>query len=518
MSDQPRSRQEIYQNIRKNSKAEFIYEDMIKLGFWGDGEEEPSLPEAFMKRRMELQKELRELVAKEHQLSDPEKLIKDYRKKRMAESRQKQQENREKRAQERLHRAQKWQERKSKEILYIGAHSNGALSQNESKTGGLTQKFNLPTFKNGLDLANAIGISLGELRFLSYHRAVSRISHYQRFWMPKKSGGKRLISAPMPRLKLVQNWILENILNKVGIHEAAHGFVKGRSLITNAKPHVGQDIVYNIDLKDFFPSIKYKRVKGVFANLGYSQKMATILASLCTEPFTQEVELDGVTYFVAQGESFLPQGAPTSPAITNILCYKMDKRIAGMAKGWGFNYTRYADDMTFSLSSQNEDWEEELLNPYKMLNKGIHLIIEEEGFTIHPDKSRVMRKGARQEVTGIVVNDELGVNRKKLRQFRALLHQIKQTGMQGKKWGEGADLASSIWGYANFVYMVKPEKGAKLLQEVKDIISKNGGQKKNPLQQKIKKLKKEQAKPKPNTPPPPKEDKKDDDKPGWKLW
>src|SRR5690606_31416208 len=118
----------------------------------------------------------------------------------------------------------------------------------------------------------------------------------------KKTGGLRTISAPMPRLKRAQYWILSNILEPINLHGDAHGFVKQRSIVTNAQAHVGKDVVINIDLQDFFPTVSYPRVKGFFHQLGYSEHVATILALLCTEAETQEVELDGHTWFVSNGE------------------------------------------------------------------------------------------------------------------------------------------------------------------------------------------------------------------------
>jgi RNA-directed DNA polymerase len=258
----------------------------------------------------------------------------------------------------------------------------------------------------------------------------------------------------MPALKAVQTWILDNVLYKIENSSAAHGFVRSRSIVTNASPHVGQDIVINIDLKNFFPSIEYKRVKGLFCKLGYSGQLSTILGLLCTEPEIDEVVLDNRKYYVAKTNRQLPQGAPSSPAITNLICYKLDKRFEGLAAKYGYNYTRYADDMTFSAKETAADKAGQLLRFIKQ-------VVKEEGFTIHPDKLKVMRKGDKREVTGIVVNEKLSIDRNTLRRFRALLHNISQTGLANKQWGKG-NIISSIAGYANYVAMVKPALGLKL--------------------------------------------------------
>ena len=143
--------------------------------------------------------------------------------------------------------------------------------------------------------------------------------HYHRYEIAKKTGGVRCISAPKPALAAAQRWVLDQILRRLEPEPQAHGFVPGRSIVTNAAPHAGKAVVCNLDLKDFFPSITFRRVKGLFRKLGYGEHVATLLALLCTEPPRVPVELDGKTYHVALGARVLPQGACTSPAITNAL-------------------------------------------------------------------------------------------------------------------------------------------------------------------------------------------------------
>jgi RNA-directed DNA polymerase len=334
----------------------------------------------------------------------------------------------------------------------------------------------LPVFTTPEELATAIGISIGDLKFLSYHRKVATTSHYIRFSLPKKSGGKRTISAPMPRLKAVQYWILENILKKIPVHTVANGFVTERSILTNAANHIAKDVVVNIDLKDFFPTIHYKRVKGLFTKLGYSEKIATILSLICTEPDREEAVLDGKKYFITTGHRKLPQGAPTSPAITNIICYKLDCRFKGMADKLQFSYSRYADDLSFSANGN-----EQVKNVQKLLWR-TKRIITDEGFTIHPDKVKVMHKGSRQEVTGIIVNKQPGIDRKMLRRFRAVIQQISKYGLENKKW-KGGNIAAEMIGYANFVVQVKPAQGQKMKAQLQEIFSRPDIQQQLPKQE-----------------------------------
>lgn len=461
MADNRLTRQQIYDRIRQSSKDEFILEDMKRLGFWGKNEASPSVPELLIKRETALNKELNNLLEEKRKHQNKEAVLKELRMKRMAEAKLKREETKKKREQQRYEKSEAWRRKKETEIFFLGEEVSGGLNDAVSNLDEL-QKKALPVFENETQLANAIGISLKELSFLSYSRKVSTVSHYQKFLLPKKSGGKRLISAPMPRLKKLQHWVLQNILYKIQVHGQANGFVPGKSIVTNATPHVGKGTVVNTDVKDFFPSISLKRVKGLFAKLGYSNKVATILALICTESATDEVMLDGKKYFVQKGDRVLPQGAPTSPAITNILCFRLDKRISGVAKKFNCDYTRYADDITLSGTLHNNDATKVVWH--------IKKILSEEGFTIHPEKIRVMQKSQRQEVTGIVVNQQPTISREKLRQFRALLHQFKKSGTDKLPWGAGT-LSNSIMGYASFIKMVNPAKAEKFLQEINSIKS-----------------------------------------------
>ncbi len=456
------TRQQIYDRIRQSSKDEYILEEMIRLGFWPAEKDRPSLPEQLIRKEGELSRELNELLKKQRQFENREKMLREMRKKRLEESRKKQAETKERRKREREEKARQWKEKQSKDISYLGEGVSGGLQDKESSRERL-EKHHLPYFAGVEALAQAMNVSVGELRFLSFQRKVSKISHYKRFYMLKKLGGMRLISAPMPRLKNAQRWLLDNILQQVPLHPAVHGFRQEHSIVSNAEPHLGQDIVINMDLKDFFPSVNYRRVKGVFRSLGYSEQLATIFALLCTEPEVDEVVLDGETYYVAKSERHLPQGAPTSPAMTNIICRRLDCRLQGMADTLNFTYSRYADDLTFSASDNAARNMTKLLWQTKK-------IVADEGFILHPEKLRIMRKGSRKEVTGIVVNEKLNINRKALHNFRALLFQIEKDGIEGKYWKGSDAFLSSIKGYANYVAMVNPEKGQPLVDRVNKLL------------------------------------------------
>lgn len=466
MNAQPGSltRQQLYERIRASSREEVILEEMIRLGFWPGGEDRPNLPEDLIRRRAEISRELSALVAKDARLGDPEAAIKLMHKRRKKAAMERRKETKKRHAQTRYDRALAWDERRKSELLYLGEDVSGGLN---AETAPATPKPGLPAIESPNALAEAIGVPLAELRFLAFDRRLARVSHYQRFTVPKKTGGLRLISAPMPRLKRAQYWILDNILAKAPLHEAAHGFAPGRSIVTNASAHVGRDVVVNLDLKDFFPTLTFRRVKGKFRGLGYSEPVATVLALISTEPDVDEVEIDGERLYASTGPRLLPQGAPTSPALTNLICVKLDKRLSGLAKSMGFAYTRYADDMTFSASG-------EAAGKVGALLKFVGQIVGAEGFTVHPDKTRVMRRGGRQEVTGLTVNERVAVPRDVLRRFRALLHQIEATGPQGKRWGKARDVMDAASGFACFVRMVTPDIGEDLLAQVRKLEARDG--------------------------------------------
>ena len=459
-------RQQIYNQIKEGSKDKYILSEMKRLGFWKTEEEKPTLSEELINQEAELLREYRQLVAKQKNVKDKEAFLKSIRTQKIQESREKQAQNKEKRKQEKLEKAEKWKNFKLREIIYLGQDVSAGLNNKTANKDKLSSNM-LPQFTSVNELANAMGITVGELRFLSFSRKNSKVNHYQRFKIKKKSGGTRLISAPKPRLKEIQHWVLINIINKVSMHSAAHGFISPKSIVTNAKDHVNKKVVINMDLKNFFPTITYGRVKGMFFSLGYSEQIATILALICTEPMVSEFEMDDENYFIAQSPRYLPQGAPTSPGISNIICRRLDARIQGLASKKGFIYTRYADDIT--LSSAKYDSQE-----VKKLLSAIKSFVKDENFVVHPDKLRVMHSGRRQEVTGITVNKKVNICAKELKRFRALLHHIEKDGLEGKNWKgkTGTEMLASIKGYAEFISMVNPKKGAIFKTKVQAILKK----------------------------------------------
>jgi len=511
MAVKGRKYEEIIEALKHSSRDEIILEEMIRFGFWPAQGEVPQDPADEIRQRGELQRELNELRSQNRHLQNEEALKLEARKRRLEESRRKQQETKERRELERQQRAEAWRLKKERDIVYLGDTVSGGLGYTECNSERLAA-FGLPALGNAEEIATAMGLSIGQLRFLAFNRRVSEVTHYVRFQIPKKTGGHRTISAPMPRLKEAQRWILENILEKVEMHDAAHGFRASRSIVTNARPHVGAEAIINIDLKDFFPSVAYRRVKGLFRSLGYSEAAATIFGLICTESEVEQVELDGKIYYVATSARHLPQGAPSSPAITNLLCRRLDRRLKKMADEVGFTYTRYADDLTFSASG------DDLKNICNVLRR-TEAIVAHEGFEVHPDKTRVLRRSRQQEVTGVVVNAKPNISRKELKRFRAALYQIEKDGPEGKRWGKSEDVLASMLGFAHYVYMVNPEKGAELQSSVRALIEKYGWQPRRVVRQpKQSVVDKNAAQPDPTESPVTDTSDKKPDKKWWKLF
>jgi len=222
---------------------------------------------------------------------------------------------------------------------------------------------------------------------------------YSTFKLPKKKNGYRIIEAPSKKLKSLQKKILEKILNKIYTYSVATAYQKNRSIVDNAKMHIKQSIIINIDLQDFFGSIPKKKIEQFFKHCGWSNKATECLTRLCVY------------------DNHLPQGAPTSPALSNLVNFSLDYRLDKLTKKWGGIYTRYSDDLTFSFKN-------EITNSHKFKNI-IKSILKHEGYKIQLKKRvRIRRKHQQQIITGLVVNDKVNVPRSIRRRLRAIEHHI----------------------------------------------------------------------------------------------
>ncbi len=310
--------------------------------------------------------------------------------------------------------------------------------------------YQLPPLADAAAVARLVGVPVDELSRLM-RPGVEPGSGYVEFEIPKAKGGTRKIAAPRTPLRKVQRTILDAILAKVPLHDACHGFVPHRSTVTNAAPHTRAAIVLKLDLKDFFPTVHYRRVKGLFQWLGYNEEVAATLAGLTT--YRPKLDSGHVVW-----PGVLPQGAPTSPALANLISRRLDARLDKLALKYGATYTRYADDLTFSFRAK-PDLE---LGRFLWWVDGI---CQQEGFTERADKRRVLRNKHQQRVTGLVVNDKINIPRADRRRFRAILHNCAKHGLASQA-GDHADFPAYLAGYAAYVHMVDPVLGKKFLDEV----------------------------------------------------
>ncbi len=259
------------------------------------------------------------------------------------------------------------------------------------------------------DAARFFGVSVGRLTRALYRSADEE--RYTRFEIPKRTGGMRAIAAPAGLTRELQTKLAPVLQARYSAHPAAQGFIKERSILSNARAHVGQRLVLNIDLEDFFPSINFGRVRGLFMAEPFKlgPAAASIFAQLCTY------------------KNGLPQGAPTSPALSNFIAADLDRRLARLARESNVRYTRYADDITFSSNQQSLP---QTLIVHAQGADGHSVAVAEtleraisaSGFAVNHKKVRLQTRHQRQSVTGLQVNSRANVSRERIRRVRAMLH------------------------------------------------------------------------------------------------
>jgi len=351
--------------------------------------------------------------------------------------------------------------RHATDIVYLGRGVSRPLGDRRGDLAAL-EAAGLPTPSTPAELAEALGLTIPRLRWLAFHAEAATRVHYVNFEVPKKGGGTRTLSAPHRTMAAAQRWIFDRIVATLAAEPEAHGFLPGRSILTNAAPHSGRAVVVNLDLEGFFPGVGFPRVRGVFRRSGYSPAVATILALLCTECPRRPVVYDGTIYHVATGPRGLPQGACTSPGLSNQVARRLDRRLAGLAAKLGATYTRYADDLTFS-----GDVDLDARVGYLMA-RARH-IARAEGFAVNEAKTRVLRRNAAQVVTGLVVNDRPGVPRAEVRRLRAILHRARLEGLDAQNRAGHPDFRAWLRGKIAYVAMARPDVGGRLLAELEAI-------------------------------------------------
>lgn len=325
----------------------------------------------------------------------------------------------------------------------------------------------LPCWPTVGDLARALDLGLAGLWRLTrppdwQRRSAARHRHYRVEWLPKRHGGWRLLEVPLPHLMAVQRRLQRALLGGVPVHEAAHGFVRGRSVRQHAALHAGQAVLVQFDLRDFFGSVHAGRVHAIFATLGYHHEVARALTALCTaatpEPWLQRARTAGALGWEAAQRlraAHLPQGAPTSPALANLAAFGLDLRLAALAEAHGARYSRYADDLAFSGGPA-------LRAGLSRLRRDVAAIVAAEGFWLNSAKTRVRTQAQRQLVCGLVVNQQPHAPRQAFDRLRAQLHDCVLHGPAAANRAGHAHWRAHLQGQLSWLRQLDPDKARRL--------------------------------------------------------
>ncbi|HEX6494317.1 MAG TPA: reverse transcriptase family protein [Acidobacteriaceae bacterium] len=348
--------------------------------------------------------------------------------------------------------------------------ANRLIGPEPMQPRGIFASLPLPPLNSVAALAAWLRLDIAELEWfadlkgLSARSTQSALRHYKPIVLAKPGGDIRLIEAPKIRLKHIQRRILTGILDVIPPHPAAHGFLKHRSVRSYVAPHVARAAVLRMDLRCFFPSIRRSRVQAIFRTLGYPEHVADMLGALCTTSTSPHIWRNcGIDCNAAQLQivrdlyrpTHLPQGAPTSPAIANLCCWRLDQRLAGLAQSAGATYTRYADDLAFS-------GDEAFAKHAARFATHVAAISMEEGFPVHHRKTRLMRPGVRQHLAGIVINQRSNIPRPDFDQLKAILTNCIRTGPDAQNPASHPNFRAHLSGRIAFVESIHPARGLRL--------------------------------------------------------
>lgn len=325
----------------------------------------------------------------------------------------------------------------------------------------------LPRLNTTGDLAAWLGVTLEHLDWFADTRRqhgrtrVPVLQNYTYAFALKKLGGARLIEEPKPRLKTIQRRILRDILDHIPVHSCVHGFVAHRACVTSARIHCGEFAVVGADLKDYFPSVRPARIHGLFRAVGYPDTVAGLLTGLCTSVTPQAVfDRHGGHLFdwparKLYQQPHLPQGAPSSPALANLVTFSFDRRISGLSRRFEANYTRYADDLAFSGDKGFE-------SRIGVFLTCVEKIAEDEGFRLNPVKTRIKTRSQSQRVTGVVVNEHVNLPREAYDELKAILHNCRVQGPQSQNRAGIANFKEHLLGRVAWATSLNTRRGARL--------------------------------------------------------
>jgi len=298
----------------------------------------------------------------------------------------------------------------------------------------------LPVIYNTSHLSALVGYNKNYIK----RAALSTPNFYKKYQAKKKNGKMRDLAEPLPSLKEIQHWILENILYKLEVSKFAKAYIPKKTIKEHFIFHKGQEIVLTMDLKNFFGSVNLGTVEQVFIHAGYSKLISNLLAKLCT--------LNQV----------LPQGAPTSPCLSNIIFFNLDKQISKYCINRKIWYTRYADDMTFSGDFDTDELIEFIKNT-----------VESQDLNINEEKTLIMKRNQPQIVCGIIVNDKIQVPKEKRNELRQAVYYIEKYGLESHlekiEWNRGNYIKHLI-GVANYILFINPKD--KIVREYRNKLEK----------------------------------------------
>jgi len=322
-------------------------------------------------------------------------------------------------------------------------------------------------------LATFLGVSDGHLAWLSDARGLERtvteekLRNYRYATLRRPGRPVRVIERPKQRLKETQRRILHEILDRIPVHDAAHGFTRGRSVQTHASEHTGRYVIVRLDLEDFFASIAAGRVYGILRTAGYPESVAYSLTALTTnvvastlwQSLPRPVDSSQINAHHRLGRRLatphLPQGAPTSPALANLAAYRLDRRLIGLAASLEISYSRYADDLTFSGP-------ERLVRTTSPLRRAVAEIARAEGFMVNHSKSMLATHAGRQRVCGVIVNEHLNVARSEYDVLKAILHNSGVHGPASQNRQAVPDFRAHLLGRIAWIDSLNPQRGEKL--------------------------------------------------------
>ncbi|NML98538.1 RNA-directed DNA polymerase [Paraburkholderia sp. RP-4-7] len=292
--------------------------------------------------------------------------------------------------------------------------------------------------------------------------AATPLHHYSYKVVEKRDGRCRIVEVPKLRLRALQRKVLHGLLDRVPAHDAAHGFRRGRNTVTFAAPHAGKAVVIRFDLTDFFASVHEGRVYSTIRAFCYPLEVARALTALCTNRvpsgrlLARDVR-DRIDWQERQRyrNRHLPQGAPTSPALANLCAFRLDIRLAGLARSLGATYTRYADDLAFSGG-------DDLARMAQRLEIRVAAIAIEEGFAVNLRKTRVMRRGARQHLAGVVVNSHPNLVRAEFDALKAVLTNCVRHRPSSQNREGHSEFRAHLAGRVAHAAMLNATRGAKL--------------------------------------------------------